>query len=76
MNASFSCTHITFYSLKKRNELLRQKGVEFPSPVKTGTTIAGVVFKDGIILGADTRATEVFQSLFFVRVLLMESNFS
>uniref|UniRef100_A0A8C6XXF1 Proteasome subunit beta n=1 Tax=Naja naja TaxID=35670 RepID=A0A8C6XXF1_NAJNA len=25
---------------------------------KTGTTIAGVVYKDGIVLGADTRATE------------------
>uniref|UniRef100_A0A0E9TDD9 Proteasome endopeptidase complex n=1 Tax=Anguilla anguilla TaxID=7936 RepID=A0A0E9TDD9_ANGAN len=24
---------------------------------KTGTTIAGVVFKDGVVLGADTRAT-------------------
>ncbi|KAK3511161.1 hypothetical protein QTP70_032140 [Hemibagrus guttatus] len=28
-----------------------------PKPVKTGTTIAGVVFKDGVVLGADTRAT-------------------
>lgn len=26
-------------------------------PLKTGTTIAGVVFKDGVVLGADTRAT-------------------
>lgn len=26
-----------------------------PKPVKTGTTIAGVVFADGIVLGADTR---------------------
>lgn len=25
---------------------------------KTGTTIAGIIFKDGVILGADTRATE------------------
>uniref|UniRef100_A0A671N0J1 proteasome endopeptidase complex n=1 Tax=Sinocyclocheilus anshuiensis TaxID=1608454 RepID=A0A671N0J1_9TELE len=24
---------------------------------KTGTTIAGVIFKDGVVLGADTRAT-------------------
>ena len=29
-----------------------------PKAVKTGTTIAGVVFKDGVVLGADTRATE------------------
>ncbi|KAG7453428.1 proteasome subunit beta type-7-like [Solea senegalensis] len=28
-----------------------------PKPMKTGTTIAGVVFKDGVILAADTRAT-------------------
>lgn len=26
--------------------------------IKTGTTICGMVFKDGVILGADTRATE------------------
>ncbi|XP_062414322.1 proteasome subunit beta type-7-like [Pungitius pungitius] len=30
---------------------------QVPKPVKTGTTIAGVVFKDGVVLGADTRAT-------------------
>lgn len=29
-----------------------------PKAVKTGTTIIGIVFKDGVILGADTRATE------------------
>lgn len=28
-----------------------------PSAWKTGTTIAGIVFKDGVVLGADTRAT-------------------
>jgi 20S proteasome subunit beta 2 len=28
-----------------------------PKARKTGTTIAGIVFKDGVILGADTRAT-------------------
>nr|XP_004573096.1 proteasome subunit beta type-7 [Maylandia zebra] len=28
-----------------------------PKAMKTGTTIAGVVFKDGVVLGADTRAT-------------------
>uniref|UniRef100_A0A3Q4BCH0 Proteasome subunit beta n=1 Tax=Mola mola TaxID=94237 RepID=A0A3Q4BCH0_MOLML len=32
-------------------------GGETPKPLKTGTTIAGVVFKDGVVLGADTRAT-------------------
>ncbi|MEQ2316783.1 Proteasome subunit beta type-7, partial [Ameca splendens] len=32
-------------------------GEQTPKPMKTGTTIAGVVFKDGVVLGADTRAT-------------------
>jgi len=31
------------------------RGYTMPKPVKTGTTIAGVVFADGIVLGADTR---------------------
>ncbi|XP_053138129.1 proteasome subunit beta type-7 [Hemicordylus capensis] len=35
-----------------------RKGLSLPTARKTGTTIAGVVFKDGIVLGADTRATE------------------
>ncbi|XP_073446810.1 proteasome subunit beta type-7 [Dendrobates tinctorius] len=46
----------------RRNALLEkeitQKGHKLPAARKTGTTIAGVVFKDGIVLGADTRATE------------------
>ena len=62
-----------------RNASLARSGVKMPTPVKTGTTIAGLVFKvtphctvwtlisssmhpfsqDGVILGADTRATEV-----------------
>lgn len=29
----------------------------YPQAMKTGTTIAGIVFKDGVVLGADTRAT-------------------
>lgn len=28
-----------------------------PTPWKTGTTIAGIIFKDGVVLGADTRST-------------------
>jgi hypothetical protein len=28
-----------------RNEALRRAGITFPKPVKTGTTIAGVVYK-------------------------------
>uniref|UniRef100_A0A4W5MLQ4 Proteasome subunit beta n=1 Tax=Hucho hucho TaxID=62062 RepID=A0A4W5MLQ4_9TELE len=33
-------------------------GCNIPAARKTGTTICGVVFKDGLVLGADTRATE------------------
>jgi 20S proteasome subunit beta 2 len=43
----------------QRNALLEAKsGLALPKALKTGTTIAGIVFKDGVILGADTRATE------------------
>jgi len=39
--------------------LLEEKnGLSLPKALKTGTTIAGVIFKDGVVLGADTRATE------------------
>ncbi|XP_069942683.1 proteasome subunit beta type-7-like [Cherax quadricarinatus] len=41
-----------------RNENLVAKGFPMPNSRKTGTTIAGIVFKDGVVLGADTRATE------------------
>jgi len=41
----------------QRNEMLAAKGYPVPKATKTGTTIAGIVFKDGVILGADTRAT-------------------
>ncbi|NWU93655.1 PSB7 protein, partial [Upupa epops] len=37
---------------------LGPQGRRLPAARKTGTTIAGVVYKDGIVLGADTRATE------------------
>ncbi|XP_005403668.1 PREDICTED: proteasome subunit beta type-10 isoform X2 [Chinchilla lanigera] len=33
-------------------------GPRVPRAHKTGTTIAGLVFRDGVILGADTRATD------------------
>jgi len=41
-----------------RNKALTHKGIMAePKKTKTGTTICGVVCKDGIVLGADTRAT-------------------
>jgi 20S proteasome subunit beta 2 len=41
-----------------RNEVLLQNGFKPPKATKTGTTIVGIIFKDGVVLGADTRATE------------------
>ncbi|EDV28073.1 uncharacterized protein TRIADDRAFT_21588 [Trichoplax adhaerens] len=38
--------------------MFAKKGIQAAKARKTGTTIAGIVFKDGIILGADTRASE------------------
>ncbi|OAD54006.1 Proteasome subunit beta type-7 [Eufriesea mexicana] len=46
------------FDLCKRNNFLVQKGFQAPKAVKTGTTIAGIVYKDGIVLGGDTRSTE------------------
>ncbi|KAK7478442.1 hypothetical protein BaRGS_00030288 [Batillaria attramentaria] len=42
----------------QRNKVLEGQGFKAPTAYKTGTTIAGIVFKDGVVLGADTRATE------------------
>lgn len=41
-----------------RNAFLAQNtSMKMPKTTKTGTTICGVVFKDGVVVGADTRAT-------------------
>ena len=40
-----------------RNSYLQSAGLPAPKATSTGTTIVGLKFKDGIILGADTRAT-------------------
>ncbi|XP_069491034.1 proteasome subunit beta type-7-like [Ambystoma mexicanum] len=42
---------------EKLEKHLLETGMKAPKPRKTGTTIAGLIFKDGVILGADTRAT-------------------
>ena len=45
-------------SLSQRNQLLIEKKVIQPiSHKKTGTTIVGVKYDGGVVLGADTRAT-------------------
>jgi len=41
----------------KRNEFMQGAGFKMPGFHKTGTTIVGCVYKDGVVLGADTRAT-------------------
>ncbi|TFY57461.1 hypothetical protein EVG20_g8536, partial [Dentipellis fragilis] len=45
------------FSNEIRNSFLSGKGVNLPKATSTGTTIVGLVYKDGIVLGADTRAT-------------------
>jgi len=46
------------FDLVKRNEFAQKMGYKMPIAKKTGTTIAGVICKDAVVLGADTRATE------------------
>ncbi|UZJ54414.1 hypothetical protein CBS101457_003734 [Exobasidium rhododendri] len=47
------------FGLHNRNaHLSTQKGLHLPKATSTGTTIVGCIYKDGIVLGADTRATE------------------
>ncbi|OBZ72811.1 Proteasome subunit beta type-7 [Grifola frondosa] len=46
------------FSNQIRNSFLTERGLPLPKATSTGTTIVGCLFKDGIILGADTRATE------------------
>nr|CCA16538.1 proteasome subunit beta type7 putative [Albugo laibachii Nc14] len=41
----------------ERNKRLMQDGNLTIKAMKTGTTICGVVYKDGVVLGADTRST-------------------
>lgn len=42
----------------QRNLNLENQGLPGPKMLKTGTTLCGIVFKDGVVLAADTRATE------------------
>lgn len=41
----------------RNKELQAKQVVANPHFTKTGTTIVGLVYKDGVVLGADTRAT-------------------
>lgn len=40
-----------------RNGLLAKRGLACPRTIKTGTTTVGMIFADGVVLGADTRST-------------------
>jgi len=46
------------FDLVKRNSMLAATGLKAPLMMKTGTTIAGIIYANGVVLGADTRATE------------------
>jgi 20S proteasome subunit beta 2 len=57
---SIECLNADGFSFEncKRNKLVeKNSGFHVPKAVKTGTTIAGIVYKDGVVLGADTIAT-------------------
>mmetsp|Transcript_38090 Transcript_38090/g.73035 ORF Transcript_38090/g.73035 Transcript_38090/m.73035 type:complete len:279 (-) Transcript_38090:384-1220(-) len=45
------------FDLCRRNAYLQAQGLTTKAAKKTGTTISGVVYKDGVVLGADTRST-------------------
>lgn len=45
------------FDLLRRNAALASMGMKAPTATKTGTTICGVIYKDGVVLGADTRST-------------------
>lgn len=46
-----------FDNCYRNDKLLASSGLDFKAR-KTGTTLAAAIFKDGVVLGADTRATE------------------
>jgi len=47
----------SFENCKRNAFLANQAGCKPPKVTKTGTTICAVVFKEGVVLGADTRST-------------------
>ncbi|KAH7103382.1 proteasome subunit [Auriculariales sp. MPI-PUGE-AT-0066] len=57
MDATFRGAGFDF-SNSQRNNFLQGKGLPLPKATSTGTTIVGCLFEGGIVLGADTRATE------------------
>merc|ERR1711920_1061185 len=47
----------SFENTRRNQVLAAQPGMAMPKARKTGTTLAGVIFEGGVVLGADTRAT-------------------
>lgn len=58
MGIDLLANHAFDFSNVKRNAFLAASGYKAPIAKKTGTTICGIIYKDGVVLGADTRATE------------------
>ncbi|KAG6831460.1 Proteasome subunit beta type-7 [Tricholoma furcatifolium] len=58
MVSVFSSPGFNFSNEIRNTFLADTKGTQLPKATSTGTTIVGCLFKDGIVLGADTRATE------------------
>lgn len=54
---SFSSSFFDFSLCHRNGFLLSQQGFKPPKAIKTGTTIVGITFDQGVILAADTRAT-------------------
>merc|ERR1712170_51586 len=46
-----------FDNVKRNSFLAKHTNLKMPKMTKTGTTICGVVFDGGVVVGADTRAT-------------------
>lgn len=57
ISPSLSLSHSLSRALHRNIQLL-SGGYQPPKAVRTGTSIVGIIFADGVILGADTRATE------------------
>lgn len=58
MAAKMCKTGFNFENYQRNLYLEQTNKVQLPKATKTGTTIVGLMYKDGIVLGADTRATE------------------
>lgn len=48
----------SFENCRRNDIILAKGGFDVPKATKTGTTICVIIFKDGVVLGADTRATD------------------